>query len=107
MKNAKFEDRRLGFQNEVTGEFTLKGAKVGATKGEEPFVYAICKPTKQGRTVFVGCGDLQAVAIEAGIKDKNLPFPSAKLNSDVDADNLKVNENFTFSIANNRILVKA
>ena len=82
------EDRRLGFQNEVAGEFTLKGIKLG-------------------RSVFVSAGDLQAVAIESGVKDNKLPFPGLKLGSEVDVENMKVNENFTFAIENNRFLVKA
>ena len=107
MKKAMLEDRRLGFQNEVAGEFTLKGVKLGATKGDEPFVYGICKPVKSGRSVFVSAGDLQAVAIEAGVKDNKLPFPGLKLGNEVDVENMKVNENFTFAIENNRFLVKA
>ena len=106
MKTARFEDRRLGFQSDVNGDFSMKGAKVGSTKGDEPFVYAICKPVKPGRSVFVGAGDLQATAIEAGLKDSKLPFPNGKMGTDVDPEVLKINENFTFSIANGRVLVK-
>lgn len=107
MKKARFEDRRLGFQSDVAGEFTMKGAKVGATKGDESFVYAICKPKDKGRSIFVGAGDLQATAIEAGIKENKLPFPSSLIDSEVDVDTLKVNENFSFAVVQGRIQVKA
>lgn len=107
MAKGRLEDRRLGFQNDVTGEFTLKDAKVGATKGDEPFIYAICKPSKgSGKSVFVSAGDLQNVAKEAGLKDSKLPFQKVEVGDMVDAENVKVNESFTFAISENRILVK-
>ena len=85
----------------------MKGAKVGATKGDEPFIYAICKPKDNGRSIFVGAGDLQATAIEAGVKEKLLPFPNSKMGTEIDPEELKVNENFSFAVVQGRIQVKA
>ena len=106
MAKGRLEDRRLGFQNDVKGEFTMKNAKIGATKGDEPFIYAICKPSKgSGKSVFISAGDLQNVAKEAGLKDSKLPFQKVDVGDEVDADAVKVNESFTFAIADNKILV--
>ena len=116
MKTARFEDRRLAFTSEVNGVFTLKGAKISATKEKmdesgnvtsAPFVFATCKQTSgKGRSLFIGAGDLQVTAIEAGLKGDRLPFPNVEMNSDVDPESIKANENFTFVVAKGKLLVK-
>ena len=108
MAKGMFNDRRIGFTADVNGEFTLKNAKVGATKGneekgEQPFIYVIAKPVKKGRSVFIGAGDLQALAIERKLADNKLPFIGASLDTEVDSDNLKINESFTFAIQDKKL----
>ena len=110
MKKARFEDRRLGFTSDVNGEFTLKGAKVNATKGKETsasFAFVTCrKKDGKGKSLFIGAGDLQVTALEAGLKGDQLPFPSVEMDTDVDVETLKPNENFVFAVLNNQIICK-
>ena len=108
MAKGMFNDRRIGFTADVNGEFTLKNAKVGATKGndekgEKPFIYVIAKSVKGGRSVFVGAGDLQALAIERKLTDNKLPFIGASLDTEVESENLKINESFTFAIQDKKL----
>ena len=108
MAKGMFNDRRMGFTADVNGEFTLKNAKVGATngneeKGEKPFIYVIAKSVKGGRSVFVGAGDLQALAIERKLTGNKLPFIGASLDTEVESENLRINESFTFAIQDKKL----
>jgi len=109
MKSALVEDRRVAFVSDIeAGEYTLKGAKVKATRGEkeEAFAFVSAKPTNgKGKKCWVDVGSLQATAIEAGLKDQSLPFPSVQLGSKIDVDSTKPNENFVFAIVNKTIVV--
>ena len=114
MRKVKFEDRRLGFADSVSGGFTLKGAKVKGTNDgtnaegqpKEPFLRAICKSTEGKKSVLISCGDLQAAAIEAKYPQDRLPFPNLKLGVDVD-EKQTPNENFIFGIAAGQINIPA